>query len=150
MQHGDIDNGPGAPLLYVVWEGLLAVPGRDYTPTRFRRRLRFRNATRALELYQTNEAAVRQIWSLWRHDQGIAIVTFLGERVATALLARLADDAVPHARFLATTPSHLAQFAALDPDVHQVVDPDPRRRLTYGSKGRTIAPHDAELIGRLL
>jgi hypothetical protein len=150
MQHGDIDNSPGAPLLYVVWEGLLATPGRDYSPTKFRRRMRFRSAERALELYQTNDDAVRQIWSLWRHDQAICVVTYLGERVGSALLDRIADDAIPYARFLSTTPSHLAHFAALDPDVLQVIDPDPLRRLTYGTKGRTVAPYDAALIGRLL
>jgi hypothetical protein len=150
MQHGDIDNGPGNPLIYVVWEGLIAVPSREYSPTKFRRRMRFRNPSRALDLYTTNEAAVRQIWELWEQDQGIAVVTLLGSRIGPALVERLVDDAVPYDRVISTTVSHLASEIALAPDVLHIVDPDPRHRFTYGSKGRTVAPYDAAMIGRLL
>ncbi|MFI9271854.1 hypothetical protein ACIGXM_14205 [Kitasatospora sp. NPDC052896] len=150
MRDGDISNIPEGKLIYVVWEGLLAVPTERYTATRFRRRLRFRNPTRALELYKTNDLAVDQLWRLWAEDQQVAVVTFLGERVAPALAERLADDAVPCARLIATTVSHLASHVASEPDVLHVVDPEPLRRLTYGSMGRYIAAHDAALIGRLL
>ncbi|KJK56211.1 hypothetical protein, partial [Saccharothrix sp. ST-888] len=92
----------------------------------------------------------RQIWALWEHEQRISVVTFLGNRVAEALAERLADDVIPYVSLISTTAGHLASRVATDPGVLQVIDPDPRHRLTYGSKGRHLAPHDAALIGRLL
>jgi hypothetical protein len=150
MQHGDIANSPDGEVIYVIWEGLLALPTAQYSATRFRRRLRFRGPGHALDLYETHDLAVLRLWELWHQDQRVVVVTYLGERIAPALAERLEADAVPCGGLITTTVSQLASHIALDPGIRYIADPDPQRRFTYGSKGRTVAPHDAALIGRLL
>lgn len=150
MHKGDISTSVDNPMIYIVWEGMVAVPGPAYTAKKFARRGRYLHPAKALDLYATNQTCVEQIWEMWAVGQPVVIVTYLNEKYLGALHDRLAREGVPHARLLATNARAMSHRVALDRACRYLVDAEPLRQLTYGPKGRYIAPTDAQLIGRML
>jgi hypothetical protein len=150
MIKGEISNDVENRLIYVVWEGMLAVPSENYTAKKFARRARYLHPDKALNLYTTNSLAVNQIWELWGTGQPVAIVTYLHTKFLDALAARLQRESVPHTRLIATSAREMSHTVALDPACLYLVDAEPLRQLTYGPKGRYLEPHNAQLIGRML
>lgn len=144
MQGNELSNVT-SPCIYVVWEGLLATTGEG---KRFERYVRMRRYKKALDLYATHTRAVNAMWQAIRAGSyNVAVLTFLPTVVAELLPERLDQDMVPRYELYVTTPLELAQQIAYMPWVAAVVDPDPSRRLLYGSYGRHIPPEQAEMIG---
>lgn len=149
MHKGDISNNLVSKLIYVVWEGMVAVPGERYSPRAFNLRGTFLTPRLALDLYVTNQLCVDQLWELWGMDQGIAIVTYMPPRYLQAVYERIAKDNIPNCRFIATTVNDMSHRIATESECMYIVDADPMRRLTYGPKGRYIEPAYAQMIGRV-
>lgn len=149
MHRGELSNQVENRLIYIVWEGMIAVPGEDWTAKKFKRRGRYLHPAKALGLYTTNSLAVNQIWELWGADQPVAIVTYLHDQYVNALAARLVSEDVPHTRLIASSAREMSHRVALDPACLYLVDAEPLRQLTYGPKGRYLEPHNAQMIGRM-
>jgi hypothetical protein len=151
MQNGDISNEPiDNSAIYVVWEGMLGLRHRRYTPSLFRWYAATVGPRRALKLFfETNQACVDQLWELWNNAQPIAVVTYLPPNVHQALLSRLRREDVPFSRLIPSTPQEMARRVALDSGCRQIIDPDPKHVGLYGRKGIWLAPESAKLIGRL-
>lgn len=137
-------------MIHVVWEHLIAVHGPRFTQRKFDRRLSWGRVNAALSLWVTNSTAVEAIWRLWDEGSaGVGVVTYLPEMLWLPVSQRLADESIPHLRFIPTTPQEMAHKIALRPDITQLIDGDPEHALTYGPKGIHIPSDQAHLIGKV-
>ncbi|WP_329147299.1 hypothetical protein OIU91_16895 [Streptomyces sp. NBC_01456] len=150
MIGGDLDEAPLPAEVYVVWEELIAIPGPRHTLKRFGRLWLRRRAAAALDLYRTNDAAVRTLWDLWEDDQPVTLVTYLPPEVAAHLPARLEREEIPHVRLLVDQPLHMARTIAFLPGVARIVHSIPDHHLLYGPKGFLVPPDAPELIREIL
>ncbi|MEV6310008.1 hypothetical protein AB0M10_15585 [Streptomyces sp. NPDC051840] len=150
MIGGDLDAAPLPAEVYVVWEGLVGIPGRRYTPRRLERRMLWHRHKRVLALYDTNAAAVRTLWRLWEADHPVSIVTYLPHEVAAHLHARMERDGVPYRRLLVDEPEHMGRNIALLQGVGRIVHSIPEHNLRYGPKGFLCPPQSPELILEIL
>ncbi|MEU9050182.1 hypothetical protein AB0D37_07215 [Streptomyces sp. NPDC048384] len=150
MIGGDLDAAPLPAEVYVVWEGLLATPGRRFSVKRFHRRLRWRGPRAALALYDTNKAAVQTLWDLWEQDQPVAVVTYLPLGVAGALSLRLDRERVPHTRLVVSQPRDMSRLIALLDDVSRIFHGFPEHNLLYGPKGFLVPQQAPELMREVL
>lgn len=146
MWNNDLANTP-APTIYVVWEGLIATCGRE---KKFARCMKTKRYEKALSLFETHQRTVDAMWqTMMRGTLGVSVVTFLPSSIGRLLPERLDDDMVPYRDFLVLTPEILLKRLPHMPWAYVVADPDPRRVLAYGSKGRHVPAEAAELIGFL-
>lgn len=146
MQGNDL-SGSTAPVVYVVWEGLLATTSED---RRLRRYLRSRRYERAVGLFETHTRAVVAMWQVMhRGSYGLSVISYLPPGTSSALRDRLAEDHVPYSDLLFTTPADFARRMPYMPWLAAVIDPDPAHTLMFGSFGRHVPPEHAEMIGWL-
>jgi hypothetical protein len=146
MQANDLSNA-SSPVVYVVWEGLIATTG---DARRFGWYLRTHRPAKALAVYETHTRAVVAMWQVMRRGAfRFGVVTFLPAPVAALLGERLDQDHVPYAELIATTPEEFSRRMAFMPWLAAVIDPDASRLLLYGSYGRHVPPEHAEMIGWL-
>ncbi|MEU1552125.1 hypothetical protein ABZ517_05310 [Streptomyces scabiei] len=150
--YADLDDDEPIPTeVFVVWEGLVGLPGPSYTEKRFRRRLRWNRASRsALDLYEeTNGKAVAELWRLWQRDVNVALVTYLPEELAGDLASRVLAESIPTSRLVVTTPNEMARLISLLPDRH-IFHSVPEHTLRYGPRGIYVHPRHCELMGQVV
>lgn len=150
MIGADLDDAPLPAEVYVVWEGLLAVPTARYSVRRFHSRLRWRRPRRALALYETNAPAVQALWDLWQVDQRVAVVTYLPVEAAGALAQRLDREHVPHTRLVVSQPRDMGRSIAFLGDVARIFHSIPEHNLLYGPKGFLVPAQSPELMREVL
>lgn len=146
MQGNDLSSGT-APVVYIVWEGLIATTGDR---RRFEWLVKTHRPAKALAVYETHTRAIAAMWQVARRGSfNFGIVTYLPAAVAAGLGDRLDQDHAPYSEVVATTPREFASQMAHMPWLAAVIDPDPSRLLLYGSYGRHVPPEHAEMIGWL-
>jgi hypothetical protein len=142
MQNGDLSNHV-APRLLLVFEGAL---GFCTDRPKYDKAARKGRWEEAAGYWERNELCCRRIlWLYHRKDVAIEIVTFLGEPFAAELKYWLDSLDLPIHRVWATTPENLQRNIEYMPDLACVYDPEPRRWLMYGGKGRYLT--DINKIG---
>lgn len=148
MEKGDLAASNPEPHIFVVWEGLVVLPGPKFTQKRFARRIRMRRYSSALRLLEPNDAAMSTLWNLWLQDRPVTILTYLPATLLPALRRDVSDFGIPHARLMHGTERVMSRTVAQRQDVAVVFDADPGRGLMYGPKGRIIRPDQAHLMER--
>ncbi|WP_369042214.1 hypothetical protein [Streptomyces sp. Midd1] len=149
--YADLDDDEEIPTdVFVVWEGLIGLPGPSYTEKRFRRRLRWRRASgSALDLFEeTNGKAVAELWRLWQRDVEVALVTYLPEELKGDLAARVEAESIPASRLIVTTPNEMARLVSLLGTAH-LFHSLPQHALRYGPRGIYVHPRHCELMGQV-
>lgn len=149
--YADLDEDEPIPTeVFVVWEGLIGLPGPSFTEKRFRRRLRWNRRNRsALDLYEeTNSKAVAELWRLWQRDVNVALVTYLPEELAGDLAVRVDAESIPTSRLVVTTPNEMARLIGLLGNAH-IFHSLPEHALRYGPSGIYVHPRHCELIGQV-
>lgn len=141
MQGGDISNIV-SPRLLVVWEGLIGVLPDAKVKARADKALRRGKWADVVQPYVENRPATILLRDIWmRSSVGVDVVTYLPIACVPFIRDWSDDRNVLTANTYAyVDPETLARELAYMPHVVGVIDPDPARQLTYGSKGRCVDP----------
>lgn len=146
MQGNDLDNTP-SPMVYVVWEGLIATTGEMGKVQKY---VKMRRFEKALALFQPHYVAIDAMWqAMNRGGYGISVVTHLPEAMAAFLPNRLDMDVVPYRELLTISPGDLVHKIPHMPWLLGIADPELYRARAYGSFGRHVPVEHAYLIGNL-
>ena len=146
MLGNDIDNTP-SPLLYVVWEGLIATCGEM---DRALKLIRLRRYKKALGLFHVHYVAVDAMWQVMHHrSYGVSVLTHLPKGFAELLPEWLDMNVVPYRDIVALSPGDLVNQMPHMPWLLGVADPEQYRARAYGSFGKHVPPEHAEMIGVL-
>lgn len=135
LQNGDLSNKV-SPRVLLVFEGAL---GFCTDRRKFDKAVQRGHWDRANACWEYNELLLRQIlWLFHKKNVRTEVVTFLPAEFADTL--KLAFDAMdlPIHRTWSTTPEWLGRQIAYMPDLACVYDPEPKRWLMYGGKGRLL------------
>lgn len=134
MRNGDLSNRV-SPRVVLVFEGALGF----CTDTRkFDRQLRRGHFEEATRFWEINSLLAGKILHLnYYKDVTFEVVTFIGGDEWAAELGYYLED-LPLHRVWATTPEKLGRKIAYMPDLACVYDPEPKRWLMYGTKGRFL------------
>ncbi|MGW3153696.1 hypothetical protein [Streptomyces sp. NPDC001089] len=149
--YADLDDDEAIPTeVFVVWEGLIGLPGPQFTEKRFRRRMRWHSRwSSPLDLYdETNGDAVAQLWRLWQRDVQVALVTYLPEELKGDLATRVEAESIPVNRLVVTTPNEMARLLSLLGGAH-IFHSLPEHSLRYGPRGIYLHPRNCELMGQV-
>lgn len=136
MKHGDLSNEV-VPRLLLVFEGALGVISASDRRA-FDKDIKRQHWHAAAERWTIVEPMAMRIWYLARHlGHTLDVVTFAGpEPFGEELAYRLQEvEELPVNHVYATEERKLARKITYMPDVAKVYDPEPRRWLTWGSKG---------------
>jgi hypothetical protein len=141
MRNGDISNRE-LPRIWWVVEGLVLLPIKEM-PSTWRTPSRDRMLRMLRDSYEMNTLVKKRIWDmLWRYDVRSNLVSFNdNEAYAQALQEWLDEIDYPAPLYSYTHERFMDEVVTL-PSCWQVLDPDPSRSLTYGSKGTFFAPND--------
>lgn len=141
MKHGDLSSEV-VPRLVLVFEHALAFIGGDEWKA-FQRDLKRHRWDQAADQWDINPLMAAKIWDVTKRQSfQLDIVTFLSQekQFEYALEHRLTEvEELPIHRVMAWTEDKLAQRIAYMPDLARIYDPDQRRALRWGSKGRFIS-----------
>lgn len=135
MQNGDLSNRV-SPRVLLVFEGAL---GFCTDQKKFDKAIARKSWGRSVRFWELNELMVRKIlWLFHKKDVRTEVVTFLPAQFADELAEWLDEMDLPVHRVWSTTPEALGRQIAYMPDLACVYDPEPRRWLAYGAKGRFL------------
>jgi hypothetical protein len=134
MENGNLSNRV-APRIVLVFEGAL---GFCTDTARYDKAVRKEKWETAIKYWSLNTLCMAKLMHLYfKKDVNIEVVTYLGEPFAEELRYLLQD--LPLHRVWATTPFDLGLKVAYMPDLAMVYDPEPKRWLMYGGKGRYLS-----------
>jgi len=134
MQGGDISNRT-APRYLFVFEGLLGNFEKPGDRAKRDLLLKAHRWKKAAAMWSIDMYMLKLMWDFtYRRDQSVDILTYLDEREALEVQARLDQYNFPYGNFIVTTIPEFVRGMLNNPSVVAVVDPDPRRGLTYGGK----------------
>lgn len=134
MEHGNLSNKV-APRIVLVFEGAL---GFCTNISKHDKAVRKGKWESAMKYWSLNDLCLRKLMYLYfKKDVNIEIVTYLGEEFAKELQIELQD--LPFHRVWATTPFDLGLKVDYMNDLAMVYDPEPKRWLMYGKKGRFLS-----------
>lgn len=149
--YADLADGEPIPTeIFVVWEGLVGLPGPRLTEKRLRRRTRWHSRwSSPLDLYEeTNGRAVAELWRLWQRDVNVALVTYLPDELKGDLATRVEAGSIPASRLVVTTPNEMARMLTQLGAAH-LFHSLPEHTLRYGPRGIYVHPHHCELMSQV-
>lgn len=137
-------------MIYIVWEGLVALPTDDFTQAKYDWRLRVHRTNHALKLYEPDPTTYGALWEIWDRQKRAVIVSYLSPAIKPALMKWLSDHDVPHTSVIISRPRDMARTVGIHPEIKRIIDPNPAHKLLYGPKGMHLTPSCAHLIGKVI
>lgn len=146
MRKGELSSET-LPRVYVVFEGLIGL--LPDTKSRVAEKLaRSRKKwDQAIEYYQLNVDTSQGMRDLyWRHRFRVDVVTFIDPAFVSAIRTKLDSRNLLFGDVHYYDTDTMLADLTYDPAVLAIMDPDPQRILTWGSKGRYCSAQQFNLI----
>ena len=146
MRRGELSSEV-LPRVYVVFEGLVGLlPDSKSKAGELIARKR-KKWEQAAEYYQLNINASQGMRDLyWRHRFRVDVITFIDPAFVSAIRNRLDSRSLLFGDVHYYDTDSLLADITYDPSVLGILDPDPARILTWGSKGRYCTPSQFNLM----
>lgn len=151
MRRGELSSQT-LPRVYVVFENLIGLlPDDPKTRTaEFLARKR-KNWEKVAEYYQLNintQQGMRDLY--WRHNFRVDVITFIDPAFVSVIRDKLANRNLLFGDVHYYDTELLLADLTYDPSLLRVLDPDPKRILTWGSKGVYCSPEQFNLMGLIV
>ena len=146
MKKGELSSET-LPRVYIVFEGLIGLlPNtKDRTAELLARKRK--KWTQAADYYQLNIKTSQGIRDLyWRQRFRVDVITFIDPGFVSAIRDKLDSRSLLFGDVHYYDTEMLLADLTYDPAIIGVLDPDPKRTLTWGSKSRYCTPEQFNLI----
>lgn len=149
MRKGELSSET-LPRVYVVFENLIGVlPGtKDRIAEQLaRKRQKWEQAADYYQLNISTSQGIRDLY--WRHHFRVDVITFIDPGFVSAIRNKLDSRNLLFGDVYYYDTELLMADLTYDPAIIAVMDPDPSRILTWGSKGRYCSSAQFNLINLL-
>lgn len=135
MEKGEIAAW-GRPIVYFVFDGLVAEVSNERTERAF---IRLHRWAMALDLWAFNITVLDWMHQVMGRNFIVNVITWHPAPFAELVNAKLWDLDVPVLDVMSTEYRLVTHRFGTDPEVRCVYDPDPAHRFGYGFKGREFS-----------
>lgn len=146
MQKGELSNAV-TPRVYIVFENLIGLlpNAKDRTAELLaRKRKKWKQAADYYQLNVKTSQGIRDLY--WRQRFTVDVITFIDPGFVSALRDKLDSRNLFFGEVHYYDEDLLMTDVTYDPGIIAVLDPDPRRALRLGSKGRHCTAEQFNLI----
>lgn len=146
MRKGELSS-ESLPRVYVVFEGLLGLlpTTKDRIAEQLaRKRKKWEQAANYYQLNIHTSQGIRDLY--WRQRFKVDVVTFIDPDFVSAIRDRLDSRNLLFGNVHYYDIDLLLADIKYDPAILGILDPDPNRILTWGSKGRYCSPEQFNLL----
>lgn len=147
MRRGELSTET-LPRVYITFEGLVGTLPDAKTKALeaiARKRKKWDQAADYYQLHTGNTAqGMRDLY--WRHRFRVDVITFIDPAFVSAIRDKLDTRNLRFGDVYYYDRDLLLSDLKYDPAILAVLDPDPSRYLTWGSKGRYCAPTQLDLM----
>ena len=150
MRRGELSSET-LPRVYVVFEGLVGLLPDTKSRTLEAVARKRKKWQQAADYYQLNINASQGMRDLyWRHRFRVDVITFIDPAMVSAIRDRLDSRSLLFGDVHYFDTDMLLSEIKYDPAILGILDPDPARILTWGSKGRYCTPAQFNLMSILV
>lgn len=150
MQKGELSNAV-TPRVYIVFEnliGLLPSPKDRLAEQLARKRKKWKQAADYYQLNVKTSQGIRDLY--WRQRFTVDVITFIDPAFVSAIRDKLDSRNLFFGEVHYYDEDLLKTDVTYDPGIICVLDPDPRRAMSLGSKGRHCTSEQFNLINIVL
>lgn len=150
MRRGELSSQT-LPRVYVVFENLIGLLPDAKTRLAEQLARKRKKWNKAIDYYQLNINTSQGIRDLyWRRNFRVDVITFIDPEFVSAIRDKLDSRSLLFGDVHYYDTDLLLADLTYDPAILAVLDPDPSRILTWGSKGRYCSPQQMNLINILV
>lgn len=150
MRKGELSSET-LPRVYIVFEGLIGLPptsAKDRTAELLaRKRKKWQQVADYYQLNIKTSQGIRDLY--WRQRFRVDVITFIDPGFVSAIRDKLDSRSLLFGDVHYYDTELLMADITFDPAIIGILDPDPKRRLTWGSKGRYCTPEQINLLNLL-
>lgn len=150
MRHGELSNEV-LPRVLIVFENLIGLLPDSKTKALEALARKRKKWTQAADYYQLNINTSQGIRDLyWRQHFRVDVITFIDPGFVSAIRDKLDSRSMLFGDVHYYDTEMLLADLTYDPAIIAVLDPDPKHKLLWGSKGRYCSAEQFNLIQILL
>lgn len=151
MRKGELSSET-LPRVYIVFEGLIGLLPNGIKDRNLLRLAQQRKKwDQVIDYYQLNTKTSRGIRDLyWRQHFRVDVITFIDPGFVSAIRDKLDSRSMLFGDVHYYDTEMLLADLTYDPAIIAVLDPDPKHKLLWGSKGRYCSAEQFNLIQILL
>lgn len=150
MRRGELSSET-LPRVYIVFENLIGLLPDTKSKTAELLARKRKKWDQAIEYYQLNIQTSQGMRDLyWRRNFRVDVITFIDPAFVSAIRDKLDSRNLLFGDVHYYDTEMLLADLTYDPAVLAVLDPDPKRQLTWGSKGRYCSAEQLNLLNLIV
>lgn len=150
MRRGELSSET-LPRVYIVFENLIGLLPDAKSKTAELLARKRKKWDQAIEYYQLNIQTSQGMRDLyWRRNFRVDVITFIDPAFISAIRDKLDSRNLLFGDVHYYDTEMLLADLTYDPAVLAVLDPDPKRQLTWGSKGRYCSAEQLNLLNLIV
>jgi hypothetical protein len=150
MLRGELSNET-LPRVYIVFENLIGLLPDTKSKVAYNLAVKRKKWEQAIEYFQLNIQTSQGMRDLyWRRNFRVDVITFIDPAFVSAIRDKLDGRNLLFGDVHYYDTEMLLADLTYDPAVLAVLDPDPKRQLTWGSKGRYCSSEQLNLLNLIV